>query len=312
MLLRRPRSVFKCSISRPKRTNSTAARSLVQLPDDSVGTFRECAFLPAVPSLLPKGSFKHLPAKKSWFEVDLNDRDKWRLKRSYLSPFGKTVVPLELTQGQRTTSATTETVFERFEAPLDYFIDWCERQSHEASKEDQIDVGAVRLYLAQASVSDLPAALREDLPTPSIVQSVGRGDVYDSNIWIGMSPTYTPLHKDPNPNLFVQLAGRKTVRVCEPSVGLEMFQAAQMRVSGRASAAFRGPEMMQGGEKEALEEMVWGKDVKDQLEAQLEPGDAIFIPRGWWHSIKGVGKGLTASVGTCEASPYQTRAHFLS
>lgn len=296
MLLRRSLTICEHSAPSLRRYSSTAVRSVVQLLDKSVDTFRDCAYLPAVPSRLPKGSFSYLPAKCSWFEADQNEGDVWRLKRSYLSPFGKTIVPLELTRNQKT-SPITKTIFERFEAPLSYFIDWCELQSHTVSNDEGTNIESSRLYLAQASLSDLPEALRADLPTPDIVQFTGRGDVYDSNVWIGMSPTYTPLHKDPNPNLFVQLAGRKIVRLCEPSVGFEMFQAAQMRVHGSASTAFRGPEMMQGEEKEALEEIVWGTNSENQLETQLEPGDAIFIPKGWWHSIKGVGNGLTASVG---------------
>jgi len=29
---------------------------------------------------------------------------------------------------------------------------------------------------------------------------------------------------------------------------------------------------------------------------EVSPGDALFIPKGWWHSIKSVGIGVTASV----------------
>jgi hypothetical protein len=34
---------------------------------------------------------------------------------------------------------------------------------------------------------------------------------------IGHPPTYTPLHRDPNPNIFVQLAGEKVVRLLAPT-----------------------------------------------------------------------------------------------
>jgi len=27
----------------------------------------------------------------------------------------------------------------------------------------------------------------------------------------------------------------------------------------------------------------------------LEAGDGMFIPKGWWHSVKGVGKGIIGS-----------------
>ena len=295
MLLRKSLLESLRTIQIPRQISSTAVRSLVRLPDDSVGSFREHAFKPELPALLPKGSLKNLPGIGSWFDADQNEGDVWRLKPSYLSSFGTTIVPLELTRSHET-STGIKTTFEQFEAPLSYFISWCELQTQEVPTDEKKDLGSIRLYLAQASLSNLPDALKADLPTPTIVHSTERGDVYDANVWIGIPPTYTPLHKDPNPNLFVQLAGRKIVRLYEPDVGREMFEAAQMQVQGSASAVFRGSEMMQGNEKEVLEDMVWGKHRDHQLEAQLESGDAIFIPKGWWHSIKGVGKGLTASV----------------
>jgi hypothetical protein len=61
----------------------------------------------------------------------------------------------------------------------------------------------------------------------------------------------------------------------------------------------RGEEMMQGKEKEVLEDVVWNSrnDVSGECwEAELSSGDGLFIPKGWWHSIKGVGTGMTGSV----------------
>jgi len=141
--------------------------------------------------------------------------------------------------------------------------------------------------------------MRDDLPTPEVVLKAGKGDVYDSSIWLGLAPTYTPLHRDPNPNLFVQSAGKKLVRLCRPETGRAIFAKVQEKIGGSASATMRGEEMMQGAEKRALEAEVWHDDTASRSavwEAELESGDAIFIPKGWWHSIKGVGDGMTGSV----------------
>lgn len=160
-----------------------------------------------------------------------------------------------------------------------------------------------RVYLAQASLSDLPAKLRDDVPTPELVQ-VGKGDIYGTSIWLGQAPTYTPLHRDPNPNLFVQLAGTKRVRLFQPDVGRAIFADVQRMIGGTASATMRGAEMMEGEERKILEEVVWGKEgeATDELvrqmgwECKVHSGDGLFIPKGWWHSIKGVGEGMTGSV----------------
>jgi hypothetical protein len=158
------------------------------------------------------------------------------------------------------------------------------------------------IYLAQASLSDLPRSLLEDLPTPHLVAHAGKGDVYDTSIWLGHAPTYTPLHRDPNPNLFVQLAGRKQVRLFNPDSGAAIFHHVQTRIGRAASATIRGADMMQGAEREALERAVWGPWTDDAfceakgLQCEVGPGDGLFIPKGWWHSIKGLGHGMIGSV----------------
>lgn len=133
-----------------------------------------------------------------------------------------------------------------------------------------------------------------DVPTPDLVIKTGRGDVYGASIWLGMPPTYTPLHRDPNPNLFVQLAGRKRVRLLPPDAGREVFESVQRRIGEAASSVFRGEEMMSGREREVLDEAVWGGEAL--YECDVVAGDGLFIPKGWWHSIKSVGKGMHGSV----------------
>ncbi|KAJ5949710.1 hypothetical protein N7454_001294 [Penicillium verhagenii] len=215
-------------------------------------------------------------------------------------------VPLELTEKatqppstDRTGSeqkATEAVSFRQFHAPLTLFLDWM--------RMAEMSPQSARLYLAQCQLMDLPPVLRDDFPTPTIVAQAGKGDVYDTNVWIGHPPTYTPLHRDPNPNLFVQLAGQKVVRLLAPAEGQALFSAVRRELGqsgGKEAAAIRGEEMMQGQERALLDEMVWGvsasagSDSGHRYEVHLEAGDGVFIPKGWWHSIKGIGEGVTAS-----------------
>lgn len=142
----------------------------------------------------------------------------------------------------------------------------------------------------------------EDLPTPGIVAKAGTCDIYDTNLWLGIAPTYTPLHRDPNPNLFVQLAGHKIVRMLSPEAGDRVFARVQGQLGKSAFASFRGEEMMKGEERKLLEAEVWdeesrlGEDRDQGLEAHVCDGDGVFIPKGWWHSIKGVGGNVLGSV----------------
>jgi hypothetical protein len=161
------------------------------------------------------------------------------------------------------------------------------------------DIPSTKIYLAQASIGNLPSRLQGDVPTPGLVLTAGKGDLYDSSIWLGLAPTYTPLHRDPNPNLFVQLAGQKVVRLFEPSVGRAILASVHEQIGSTGSATIRGEEMMQGAEGKALLEAVWSSDApyaRQCSQADLGPGDALYIPKGWWHSVRGIGSDMTGSV----------------
>lgn len=264
------------------------------LHDSSVEAFRQEAFIPSLPVVLPQGHFSEIPALRKWFHRSGNQLNTYALAQDYLSQFRDSVVPLELTRlPDGSVINDTESTFHRAEAPLGLFLEWTKHANART---------ADRLYLAQASFSVLPQGLRDDLPTPGIVAKAGKGDVYDTNLWMGVPPTYTPLHRDPNPNLFVQLAGKKTVRLLKPAAGHEVFASVQNALGQSGSSTFRGEEMMKGKEKRLLEAHVWGTKsppegaISSGYEACLERGDGLFIPQGWWHSIRGVGEGVTGSV----------------
>ena len=277
-------------------------------------TFRESCFVPEVPAILPRPHLSDLPAYTRWFKPTA-DPDVSRLNAEYLEQHGgDSFVPLELTQalseggtfkGSLPDEIGSAGGFQRFHAPLSVFLQWMRGAETQPQH--------TRLYLAQCQLLDLPQTLRDDFPTPDLVARAGRGDIYDTNVWIGHPPTYTPLHRDPNPNLFVQLAGRKVVRLLSPEDGSALFGSVRKRTgkSGdRGATVFRGDEMMQGEERTLLEQAVWGGGgsiaadaaSREGYEAQLDAGDAVFIPKGWWHSIKGVGEGVTASVRSSNLS----------
>ncbi|KZP28528.1 Clavaminate synthase-like protein [Athelia psychrophila] len=255
----------------------------------STEAFRAEAFKPARPVLLPRAAFlspeRKFPAINNWFIYDTR-ANKWELNNAYLEPHGDALVPLELTSRDPSTGLAS---FQRVDAaPLALFLGWASLYSSSPSQAAESP-----LYLAQHHIDALPALLQHDLPTPSIVMHAGAGDMYGSSIWLGPATSYTPLHRDPNPNLFVQMAGRKAVRLFSPSAGRGIFSA------DAGNHNMRGQEMMAGAERVRLEEAVWGdrgSEEAEGLEACLESGDALFIPTGWWHSFKGVGEGITGSV----------------
>lgn len=149
----------------------------------------------------------------------------------------------------------------------------------------------VELYIAQSLLEDMPAELKNDLPPPELVLEAGKGDIYSSSIWLGTEPTYTPLHRDPNPNLFCQLYSQKVVRLLPPQLGEQLYFQVQVKLRQQGSSRMRSREMMEGEERKVLHAEVWEpeKPIEEMCEAELDAGDALFIPEGWWHSVKSKG-----------------------
>lgn len=180
--------------------------------------------------------------------------------------------------------------FQQLHAPLSLLL-----AAHAYSITAPSPLGS--LYIAQSPIADLPPSLAADLPTPNLVSTAGKGDVYASSIWMGLEPTYTPLHRDPNPNLFVQLRGEKAIRLLPPKRGDALYREVRSAVGGGGSSRLRGADMMGGPERELLHEKVW-EEGSNVVEATVGAGDAVYVPLGWWHSVRSVGEdgALNASV----------------
>jgi hypothetical protein len=237
-----------------------------------------------------------VPALSQWFD------GQGKLNSAHFEALGKdSLVPLELT-------SSTKGTFERLEVPLSYYL------SYLASPPPSSLTTSDTLYLAQFAPSPF---LARSLPPPEPIAE----RLSHSSLWMGITPTTTPLHRDPDDNILYQLAGSKTVRLLPPEEGEGVLAAVRAARSGggggAAAGKMRGEEMMRpgaGGERDALEAAVWEEKVgaegepeggKGLWEARLEKGDALFVPRGWWHAVRGrkgaAGKGagseeLNASV----------------
>lgn len=217
-------------------------------------------------------------ALSQWFDA------QGKLNLAHFEALGEdSLVPLELT-------SPTKSTFERLEVPLSYYF------SYLASSLPASSTTSDTLYLAQFAP---PPSLARSLPPPEPIAN----RLSHSSLWMGITPTTTPLHRDPEDNILYQLAGSKTVRLLPPNEGEVVLAVVRAARSGGgkgvAPGKMRGEEMMRpgaGGERDALEEAVWGKKIgaevkteagKGLWEAKLEKGDALFVPRGWWHAVRG-------------------------
>ncbi|KZZ97401.1 Transcription factor jumonji/aspartyl beta-hydroxylase [Moelleriella libera RCEF 2490] len=185
---------------------------------------------------------------------------------------------------QTVVAENTDQTFFQIHAPLRLLVKAIEFNSC----RDRATSPPLQLYIAQSALTDLPQPLQQDLQVPDLVCKSGKGDVYSSSIWLGTEPTYTPLHRDPNPNLFCQLWSKKVVRLMPAARGDRLFFEVQVQLQRRRSSRIRTTDMMQGEERKALHDAVWRSEtLPDELcEVELDAGDALFIPDGWWHSVR--------------------------
>ncbi|KAI0115998.1 Clavaminate synthase-like protein [Hypoxylon sp. NC0597] len=301
--------------------------------DISLDSFRKSSWVPETPLLLRAS--QNFPAIQKWFQYG-NDSSHTSFSH-HMKTFEDIVLPYELTvtHGPRPNSLDPEQeglveffrwlresqeykdsslsviieaiiqslsskpqpdgnplTFQQFDAPLSLIMSACQFNKTRKDPAQRIR----NLYVAQSDLSLLPEPLTQDLPVPDIVKHAGKGDIYSSSIWLGLQPTYTPLHRDPNPNLFCQLVSSKKVRLMTPDQGGEIYARVRRELGSHGNSRFRGAEMMGGRERELLHHAVW--DNGSVNEVSLGPGDALFIPKAWWHSVASDGKEgeLNASV----------------
>jgi hypothetical protein len=224
--------------------------------------------------------------------MEMENLKKVELNKEYLAQFGDTPVTLELTNRDR----LDRWEFERYQGTFSEILAYMDKDT----KWDSVP----RLYLAQQPLDDLPKELQDDLSPPEeIIKIFGKGDIYASSLWMGKAPTHTPLHRDPNPNIFIQLAGRKTIRMMRPDVGRKMYEEVRAKLTYKVAegANMRGEEMMQGEEFDKLRAAVWNDQKATDtsrlgFEVELKPGHGLYIPLGWWHAVQGTGTGPNISV----------------
>ncbi|MDF0556040.1 cupin-like domain-containing protein [Kamptonema sp. UHCC 0994] len=99
--------------------------------------------------------------------------------------------------------------------------------------------------------------------------------------WFGPAGTITPLHHDPVNLILAQVLGRKRVRMISPERTPLMYN-------------YVGVFSKVDGENPDFEKYPLYRNVKI-LEFILEPGEALFIPVGWWHHVKSLDVSISVS-----------------
>jgi hypothetical protein len=105
----------------------------------------------------------------------------------------------------------------------------------------------------------------------------------EAMFWIGPASTFTPLHHDLTNNLLVQFVGRKRVVLASPAETPRLYNDVHV---------FSSVGDVMAPDLDAVFPLL--KEVAFQ-ELVLNPGDALFIPVGWWHQITALDFSVSAT-----------------
>jgi Cupin-like domain len=163
--------------------------------------------------------------------------------------------------------------------------------------------GSEIVYLAQHTLFDQLPDLREHFREPDVV----RGRVTRTNAWIGSANTVTPLHFDSYDGILTQVVGYKHVRLFPPSDTRYLYPTntpwtAQRRwptaenevADGTTGSEPRGTiSLVDIAAPDARRFPLFEK--AGCVEVVLAPGDAVYIPSGWWHWVRALTQSISIS-----------------
>jgi len=93
-------------------------------------------------------------------------------------------------------------------------------------------------------------------------------------MWIGPKGTFTPLHHDLTNNLLVQLVGTKRLHLLPPGETGKLYNHRHVF-----------SEVHDITDPRQIQRCPLASDAR-AVEIVLNPGDALFIPVGWWHQVR--------------------------
>jgi hypothetical protein len=127
---------------------------------------------------------------------------------------------------------------------------------------------------AMSPLSELPAELRADVPPPNYLRARA---VQNAKMWIGPAGIVSSMHRDLADNLHAQVYGRKRFILVAPRQNACVYPNSFFdSVPNGCRVDIEHPDYARFPRLREVEMFI----------AELGPGDAIYIPRGWWHHVR--------------------------
>lgn len=234
-----------------QRRLSSEASGIFRCEDITGEEFLDQFYAPGRPVVIA-GEIDDWPARKLWTPDYLRDKLAGRVVEY---------------QGGRNTSPQSERFKDdhKVQAPFEQFLDAIEAQEGNDA------------YLTAYNSATNAEALR---PLRADMGRLDKYLSYDTDeeagmLWMGPRGTFTALHHDLTNNLLVQVAGRKKV-ILAPAAELPNLYNDRHVFSEVRDVSDPALD---------LERYARLRDVEFQ-EVILAPGDALFLPIGWWHQVE--------------------------
>lgn len=152
--------------------------------------------------------------------------------------------------------------------------------------ESNLDDLITRYYSQQLLLDDFPE-INGDITLPVFASRIKYSKL-SQHLWIGQRDTHSHLHFDNADNVFLQVFGIKVVVIYPPSDTKYLFQNHPI------------PYTLSSGEHYStnisnIDDLNFDCQIFNQakpLQVLLEEGDALFIPKGYWHDVRS----LTTSI----------------
>ena len=201
------------------------------------------------------------------------------------------------------------------------FGTWCDHASALTGTDPLADTGAL-YYLSQCSVR-LPVGKSgvAELPELDMPECVPRwlpaaASFGETNLWCcGNVVTTSETHYDSEHNLLCVSRGEKLVALAPPGCATQLKAFPLWSPSAHhARASLLPQEAVANAEQARFSEYKLGCSVV------LRAGDALFIPEGWWHSVRSAPRtlafnfwwpGLRSQVCQVTTAPYLARSLLL-
>lgn len=220
-------------------------------------TFRRRYFRPKRPVLV-RGGASGWPAMESWSFARLRD----------MAPEAEV-----LTERGNVLQGETDMALR----PLRRYIDALIAGELDNTPADQ------REYLSLLDLFGLLPQLRRDVDFSLIESVTMRQQIFG---WLGPGGTLTGYHIDWIDNTLAQIRGRKSVDLVAPEQSAGMYPTRRFSYRGTLSAI--EPDEWDPVRHPRFTEVT-------PLRVELEPGDLLYIPLGWWHRVRALEPSLSVN-----------------